>query len=218
MWFIDTNVVVHWILGDGGILDLIKQKFHLNQDFVEIYKNRYEDSRLFVNVILEKKSMNKKDEFYISYFAINEIFSAVRDELRSIIMFRKGIPISRWRDSRNNPDINKEDYESIYQGVLKSYDKLFGSGDILLIEEQTPEDNESYFDIYSSLLFLIKQMKTQDATLLTTAILNEADYFITKDEALIKSAKKKVEEEYNLTLSKPKNALQLLNHNGVGKK
>jgi predicted nucleic acid-binding protein len=46
------------------------------------------------------------------------------------------------------------------------------------------------------ILFLIKESKTQDATLLTTAILNEADYFVTLDEPRVRSAKKKMAREY----------------------
>lgn len=70
-------------------------------------------------------------------------------------------------------------------------------------------------EIYSSILFLIKETKTQDVTLLTTAILNRADYFVTKDERLIKSAKKIINERYGLGIIKPIEAICIIKEKKV---
>ena len=87
---------------------------------------------------------------------------------------------------------------------------MFGDGALYLIKEGATDDAENYWSIYSSMLFLIKEVKTQDTMLLTTAILYEADYFVTRDERLIKAARNRLFEQYNLQLIKPESALALL--------
>jgi predicted nucleic acid-binding protein len=208
--------LAHWVLGSGGVLEFLIGKFELIEKFSEIYSGRYKDSISFIDEIINQRNNGNKAEFYISYLATNELFSALRDELRSIILFNNGIPISRWRDSRNNPDINSEHYKVVYEKTLKSFDILFENSSILFIPEQSPDDDPNYWEIYSSIIFLIKESKTQDAILLTTAILNGADYFVTKDEPLIKSAKKMVNKEYKLNIIRPREALHIMR--GTGEK
>ena len=98
----------------------------------------------------------------MSYLAINELFSAIRDELRSIILFNNAVPISKWRDSRNIPDIKIEDYKPIYEMTLKSFDILFEKNTILVIKEWSPDDEPNYWEIYSQILFGIKQFACTD--------------------------------------------------------
>jgi hypothetical protein len=210
VWFIDANILVHWVLGKGDVLNFLIDKFHLTNEFFDIYSERYEGSISFIEELIKSGSQNESDEFYVSHLAINELFSGLKDELRSILLFKNGVPISRWRDSRNNPDITSSDYEAIYETTLKSFDILFGKKAIKYIDEQSQEDNSNYFEIYSSILFLVKEAKTHDSTLLTTAILNGADYFVTKDDVLIKSGKNLIKDSYNLELISPAHALQIL--------
>ncbi len=72
-----------------------------------------------------------------------------------------------------------------------------------------------FFEICSTILFLIKDAKTQDSTLLTTAIFNEADYFITKDKRLKKTAKDFIKYNYGLELINTTQALQILQREGL---
>jgi hypothetical protein len=211
VWFIDANILAHWVLGKGGVLGFLIDNFRLTNEFFDIYSKRYEESINFIDELIISGGQNEKsDEFYVSHLAINELFSGLKDELRSIILFKNGVPISKWRDSRNNPDISSDDYKAIYEITLKSFDILFGKKNIEYINELSQEDNPNYLSIYSSILFLIKDVKTQDSTLLTTAIINEADYFVTKDDVLIKSAKNLIKDTYGLELIKPVHALQIL--------
>lgn len=212
VWFIDTNITAHWVLGKGGVLNFLVKEFNLTEEFYELYSKRYEESINLIEEIIKLGKHKKNNEYYISYLSINELFSALRDELRSILLFKNGVPISKWRDSRNNPDIKSNEYKSIYEITLKSFDILFENKAIELMHEESLEDDPNYLDIYSSILFLVKEAKTQDSTLLTTAILNKADYFITKDDTLIKSAKNLIKVHYGLELINPTQALQIL-HN-----
>lgn len=134
----------------------------------------------------------------------------MKDELRSIILFNKGMPISRWRDARTNPEIPENCFRAVYTRTLQSFDTLFEEGRIHYLPEHTAVSDQEYFSIYASLLFLTKDAKTQDATLLTTAIINRADYFVTKDEPLMRAAKKKILDTYQMELIKPSRGLELL--------
>lgn len=208
--FIDTNIIAHWILGNGGILKDLCSSQDLSNEFLDIYVKRYKPAIDFVDAILTKKNDACKDEFYITSLTSNELFSAIRDEIRSILFFRQGIPISRWRDSRNNPDIPEEVYLEIYKKTLESFDFLFENHGITIIPEVSPWDDDQYWSIVSSILFLIKESKTQDATILTTSILNGADYFITLDKPLISSAKDMLSKKYRLKLLNPTEGFQEL--------
>jgi len=211
VWFIDTNILAHWVLGEGGILQYLCERFDLHRDFFDVYLGRYQTSLAFIDEIVQQRSRGLPDEFYMSALATNELFSAIRDEARSILLFKSGIPISRWRDSRNNPEIPEEHYERIYELTLGSFDTLFENHGIVIIPEASPWEDDTYWSICSSILFLIRKSKTQDAILLTTAILNRADYFVTLDIPLIRSAKQKLHEEYGLQLlrnSRQKDACQ----------
>lgn len=103
-----------------------------------------------------------------------------------------------------------EHYEAMYELALQAFDTLFENHGIIIIPEVSLWDNPNYWSIFSSILFLIRVSKTQDATLLTTAIINRADYFVTLDTPLIRSAKKRMEVEYGLHLINPTEGLQIL--------
>ncbi|MDD3933100.1 MAG: hypothetical protein PHP55_04520 [Methanoculleus sp.] len=210
IWFIDTNILAHWVLGEGGVLEFLCEQLELPCDFLNIYLGRYRISLEFVDEIMRQRKNGLLDEFYISALATNELFSAIRDEVRSILLFKGGIPISRWRDSRNNPQIPEECYEHIYGLTLASFDTLFENHGITIIPEASPWEDTTYWSICSSILFLIRESKTQDATLLTTAILNRADNFVTLDSPLIRSAKQVLHDEYGLRLLNPTEGLQAL--------
>jgi len=163
---------------------------------------------------VKKEIPDSRHEFYVSSLAINELFYAMKDELRSIILFNRGMPISRWRDARANPDIPEKCFRAIYDQTLISFDTLLGDGQIQYLSEGSAETDPEYWSIYAPLLFLTKDAKTQDATLLTTAIINRADYFVTKDEPLIKAARKKLMAEYKMDLISPATGLAVLKKKG----
>lgn len=198
------------MLGSGGVLDILCNGYHLTKEFRDVYISHYTDSISYIDAIVKEKVPDSNHEFYVSSLAINELFYAIKDELRSIILFNKGMPISRWRDARINPDIPEKCFRAIYNQTLQSFDTLLGEGSIIYLPEGSVESVPEYWSIYAPLLFLTKDAKTQDATLLTTAIINRADYFVTKDEPLIKALKKKMLADYQMELIKPSTGLAML--------
>lgn len=118
-----------------------------------------------------------------------------------------------WRNPRYDPIIAAIDYQAVYQQTLQAFIPLFEDGKkedsvIQLMVEQSPE-SPNYWDVYSSILFMVKEAKTHDATLLTSAILDKADYFVTLDKSLIKNAKKMLSDEYHILLVTPKEAMNI---------
>jgi hypothetical protein len=192
---------------------LLCEQSALPDQFFEIYSSRYEPSLTFVNTVIDKKNQRITDNFFVSHLAINELFSAIRDEMRSILLFNKGCPISMWRNPRYDPIIDAIDYQAVYKQTLQAFIPLFEDGKtqdsvIQLMVEQSPE-SPNYWDVYSSILFMVKEAKTHDATLLTSAILDKADYFVTLDKSLIKNAKKMLNDQYHILLVTPKESMNI---------
>jgi hypothetical protein len=159
--------------------------------------------------VIDKENQRITDNFFVSHLAINEMFSAIRDEMRIFLLFNKGCPISMWRNPRYDPVIDPDDYKSVYEQTTRAIIPLFEDSIIELMVEQSP-DNPNYWEVFSSILFMVKEAKTHDATLLTSAILDKAEYFVTLDKSLIKNAKKMLRDEYGILLVPPDEAMNII--------
>jgi hypothetical protein len=167
-WIIDTNVAVHWLMA-RQILEFLVKHFHLSQEFADVYESRYKESCDFINDILELPQ--KDNEFLIVELSINELLSGLRDEIRAVILFKEGVPISRWASKRETKEVglDEELSKDIHRLVLKGFDTLFGGQKIRIVETATPSGESDYLDVYSSLIFLNPMLRTQDAILIATA-------------------------------------------------
>jgi predicted nucleic acid-binding protein len=203
-WCIDTNTLVPWLITDSGVLDLLVKKYKIPSDFRQIYLDRHKPSIDFIQGIIDLKSKGLPDEFYFSYLAMNEVYSAVRDEIRCILLFRNGAPLSRWNEEKNSIDLPNDSLETVYEDIQKKFDVLFGNGTIVpLSDEPEEKEGDNFSEIVASLIFKFKRVKTQDAILLTTAISIKAKYFVTFDKRLIEEVSKDLAEKYHLHLIIP---------------
>ena len=205
-WIIDTNILVHWLIAQE-ILKHCIDEFHLPKEFLTVYQDRFEKSITFLNNALE--TPKEKHLFFIVELSLSELFSGVRDEVRSILYFTHGIPISRWASKRETQEVRFPENlsEQLYNLTSKALDMLFGEQKIGIIPASSGEDN--YLDVYSSLIFLHPDLKTQDAILLTTGIFEECNYFVTADKALIK-LNREIEPRYKMALINTHKALDIL--------
>jgi len=207
-WIVDTNILVHWLMA-SQIMQFSITQFRLATEFLDIYKNRYEKSINFVNKVLE----TPKDEhdFVVVELSLNELFSGVKDEVRSILLFVKGVPISRWTSKRETQEVKfpQDLSKKIYELTSLGLDTLFASNKIGIIPATSPSDEEDYLEVYSSLVFLHPELKTQDAILVTTGIFEKANYFVTGDRDLISIGKELV-EQYSMKVVRPRRASQIL--------
>ena len=202
-WCIDTNTLVPWLMTDSGVLDLLIKKYGIPKDFRDIYRNRHNHSIDFIERIIDLKSRGFPDEFYFSYLAMNEVFSAVRDEIRSILLFKNGTPLSRWNEEKNSIDLPVDTMETVYVDIENKFDVLFGNNTILPLSDEPEEKGDNFSEIVASLIFTFKRVKTQDAILLTTAISVKANYFVTFDKRLISEVSKELDQKYQLHLISP---------------
>ena len=202
-WCIDTNTLVPWLMTDSGVLDLLIKKYGIPKDFRDIYLNRHNHSIDFIERIIDLKSRGFPDEFYFSYLAMNEVFSAVRDEIRSILLFKNGTPLSRWNEEKNSIDLPVDTMETVYVDIENKFDVLFGNNTILPLSDEPEEKGDNFSEIVASLIFTFKRVKTQDAILLTTAISVKANYFVTFDKRLISEVSKELDQKYQLRLISP---------------
>ena len=206
VWFIDANVLAHWVLA-SCVLERLFELRGIERRFLEIYVNRYEASIRFVDRILECDLVGH--EFYVSLLALNEVFAAVKDEVNAVLLFEKGIPISMWRDPSVIPEIDEGLAWEIYEATSNCIDRILGGGAVHVVEEVLPAKFKEYYDVFASLV-LVLGVRTHDAMLLTDAIVHGADFFVTTDQRLIKRAKRRVKEEYNLSIVAPHEALSKL--------
>jgi len=209
-WCIDTNTLVPWLITDSGVLDLLIKKYGIPADFREIYLNRHKQSIEFIQRIIDMKSEGFQDEFYFSYLAMNEVFSAVRDEMRSILLFKNGTPLSRWSEEKNSLDLPGDSMETVFEEIENKFDILFGNNTILPLSDEPEEKGDNFSEIVASLIFTFKRVKTQDAILLTTAISVRANYFVTFDKRLISEVSKDLNKKYHLHLILPAHGNTLL--------
>jgi hypothetical protein len=195
---------------NSGVLTLFCDRYGLSEEFQEVYLARYSSSISFIDEIISKRNVGPTCDFYVSYLALNELFSAIRDELRTIILFKNGLPISRWRDGRNFPDIPEECMEVIYAKIQGTFDVLFENGAIVPLSDEPEESGDNFSEIFAWLIFSNKGIETQDAILLTTAILIKAGYFVTKDDKLRREVRDTLKQRYHIELIQPTSALNRL--------
>ena len=129
------------MLGSGGVLNVLCEGYHLSPEFRDVYASHYAESISFIDAIVNDEISDSSHEFYVSSLAINELFYAMKDELRSIILFNKGMPISRWRDARANPEIPEKCFRAVYNKTFQSFDTLFEEGRIHYITEGSAESD-----------------------------------------------------------------------------
>lgn len=65
VWFIDANILAHWVLGKGDVLSFLINKFHLSNEFFDVYSKRYEDSISFVEELINPNYFVTKDDVLI---------------------------------------------------------------------------------------------------------------------------------------------------------
>ena len=119
IWILDTNILSYWIV-EKRILQILIDKKILHDKFKEIYSKRYKDSLDLINKLINRK----KEKVFVIEFSINEAISTIRDEIRAILMFSKGIPLSRWPEEKWNTRIDEELGQEIYETFLNEIDNI----------------------------------------------------------------------------------------------
>jgi len=126
-----------------------------------------------MNLVL--KGDIKEFKFYTSDLAISEIFYALYDEYRCRMMRRDGVPLSSWTRIKHRFKLEEEDLNELVNEITAFLDK---------VRDKLLHLKEVYnFEIIADMV-LNHEIKTQDAILLSTAISNNCDLFVTQDREL----------------------------------
>lgn len=208
-WFLDTNVLANWVMARGGVLDTLHLHADLPQAFVDAYLARHESALAFMDRITSKQD-GSSDAFYASHLTVNELWKAIKEEATAVLQFQAGTPLSQWRDVRNRPKFSESLVKAIYDATMDAtIGRLFSEDTVQVVQEANPTENR-YFDVFVPVLFLPKFVMTMDATLITTAIFYDADYFVTRDRALKEAVNKTLGHRMAMRCVGPTEAERLL--------
>jgi len=178
--FIDTNVIVNWLIVSsalktkGAISEKEKKKLLKN------LKNKVKKSYDLLEKI--RTGNEKKITFYISYTEWSEIFSGIGMEYRSRILKEKGVPLRYWTSMIYDIKLFDKDLDEILKEINSFYIEFIETHKIEETFDQAP-----LMDI-GNLIWKYK-CSTQDALILSQAITERCQYFISEDQRLRRQLK-----------------------------
>ena len=179
--FIDANVIADWIL----LRNLSRRRVDVDSAYTRSMPvKRYERIKSSYCLIekLVKGAGEKRLRFITSQLAVNEVFYVLYDDVCSVKMYIEGIPTVMWPRFRDSIRLTEEEADELYRSILESFDEVFGGKQIEIVED------EANFEVFGFLVLRLG-LRTHDATLMTTAILNKSDYFITRDRRILELSK-----------------------------
>ena len=167
-------------------MDIAASEINLPKEIINSYNDRYSGSIKFVDKVLQ--SADNKHEFYVYDFNLFEIIKALKDEIRSMYLFKSGVPLSKWGSKGEHPkvEVNDEFIDLIIQSFNHAQDALFDIK-ITLLElpiSRTGIDWENYYELYSLLMLQIPRLNTQDTMIVSACLVDDIEFLITKDSEL----------------------------------
>ena len=106
---------------------------------------------------------------------MNEVYSAVRDEIRSILLFKNGTPLSRWSEEKNSLDLPEDTMETVYKDIENKFDVLFGDNTIIPLSDEPEEKGDNFSEIVASLIFTFKRVKTRGCHIIDNSHLSQSE-------------------------------------------
>lgn len=210
-WFLDTNVLADWVMARGGVIDVLHEHGDLPQAFVEAYVGRHETAVAFMDRVMSRHH-GPSDRFYASHLTVNELWKAIKEEATAVLQFQAGTPLSQWREVRNRPRFDETLVKAIYDATIDAtIGRLFSHDAVQVVQEANPTD-DGYFDVFVPVLFLPEFVMTMDATLITTAIYYDADYFVSRDRGLHDAVNKRLGHRMGLRCISPVEGTRPLRH------
>jgi len=197
-FFIDTNILAQWLF-----YKKLKEK-RTDKPIISPRYQRFKAAYEFIEQIKEKKGV----EACISRLVVSELIHSLNLEAIAEKLYNEGLPFSSWRLHLQNISLDKTEADDIRNEVLK------------FLEDETDftpkkrkpkikvlDDSRDYYLV--SELMLKCSILTQDAILLSTAINNSCEYFVTSDKRLRTDCSKDLIKTYleDLQVISSENAL-----------
>lgn len=173
--FIDANVIANWIL----ISSSVERLEELRDD--KILSERFRTFS-YSYVLIEALKEDDMYEAVTSTLAIGEVYHVLYNEVLSLKLYRSGIPITLLSKLRSKNDLT-EDEKSLFWETVRSHLNELKSF-IVVIDDNVNDE------VYPKLV-LDYGLRPHDAILLTTAVCNGCNWFITNDSEIIQLNKQK---------------------------
>lgn len=174
-YFLDSNVLIDWIL----ISEKVKDNDELSDDST-LRKRIKEMSYAYILVNLFFETMDKKDVL-TSNFAIAETYKRVYDEILYEKLYEKAIPYTMWEKLKKSEELNEVKItifrDNVFDYITKFKKKFSIVHDVV---------DKQYFPTF----FHKSDIGVYDSFLLSTAVKNNAEFFITRDSSVIDLRKK----------------------------
>jgi predicted nucleic acid-binding protein len=194
--FLDANVIADWIL----VKNKVRDDDQIKDDVIlERYRQIGYSFRLIDKIIKSNKKIA-----ITSQLVLAEVFSVIYDDVINMKLFAKAIPTALWNwiSIRGKEVLSEDEAYEIYNDTMKSFDELFSG--VELVEETYNLELLGYF-------ILKLGLKTHDAVILTTALENDATYFVTRDVRLIENLRaKEFKNKFSIKVRKPNAVLREL--------
>ncbi len=196
--FLDSNVIANWVL----IKDLSEKINEFKNE--RVLRRRFE-SISFSYTLIEALLSSDRYKVETSNLAIAEVYHVIYNEIISLRLYRNGIPLTLWSKMREKQKLTEEDKYLIRETITRYIGELEKNADITYDKV----DREVY-----PKLILEYGLRTHDAILLTTAILDRCSWFITNDREIVSLCKKKrktrFSEIFKIVLDLPQNFLRVV--------
>ncbi len=195
--------MAYWCISKYILRDIVKE-LGLTKEFVKTYAERYSSSINLLDSII-KSSFNDK-EFYVFDFSFYETLKAIKDEIKTLYLFKNGVPISKW-SREQTVEISNEIRELVYDKYNRAMDRLFKNDNVKLLRHPMEEERDwdVFFDVYSFLLLGVPNLSTQDAIIISGAIVSDINYIVSSDTAL-----KKLNEQINEVFKEEKIRVEII--------
>jgi hypothetical protein len=143
--------------------------------------------------------MDKKDVL-TSNFAIAETYKRVYDEILYEKLYEKAIPYTMWEKLKKSEELNEEKItifrDNVFDYITKFKKKFSIVHDVV---------DKQYFSTF----FHKSDIGVYDSFLLSTAVKNNAEFFITRDSAVIDLRKKpSINQNIPIVLKRPEEFLR----------
>jgi len=196
-YFLDSNVLIDWIL----ISEKVKDNDELSDDST-LRKRIKEMSYAYILMNLFFETMDKKDVL-TSNFAIAETYKRVYDEILYEKLYEKAIPYTMWEKLKKSEELNEEKitiFRDNVFGYITKFKKKFS-----IVHDVVDKQ-------YFSTFFHKSDIGVYDSFLLSTAVKNNAEFFITRDSAVIDLRKKpSINQNIPIVLKRPDEFLRAYN-------
>ncbi len=200
-YFLDSNVIADWVL--------ISDKIEKNENFEfndKILEKRFKVMSYSYTLIEILFNQETNDKVLVSNFALAETYDVIYNELLCEKLFEKAIPYTLWQ-KRHTIERPSESKINIFRTqIFKHIGKLKKKS--IIVKDEIDDKIFPFFYHQSDI-------GKYDSLLLSTAIINHSDYFLSRDTKIIDFRKKRKftnnKEKFKIEINKPQEIIRAFN-------